>query len=83
MNTSKWRQLLVADVFNLMYEAVKFCWVPAHKGVKGKECVDKLAKNALKKSKNYVILLGTGGEKAVIRRIHKNGGISKYNRSYN
>ena len=47
---------------------LQFCWVPAHEGVKGNECADKLAKSALQKEITLPVQLGKGEGKAVIKK---------------
>ncbi len=47
---------------------VQFCWVPAHKGVKGNEYAKKMTKEALLKEISVPIPLGKGEGKAIVKR---------------
>ena len=68
------RQDLLLEILESLYRfglrqnppEVIFMWVPGHRGVRGNDIVDSLAKRALQQEQNYVIPLSKNEAKAYI-----------------
>ena len=72
--TSNSRQDIVNEIYETLYRIknmnmqVTFMWIPAHRGIKGNEDVDALAKQALMQEEVLCVPLSKSEAKGIIKR---------------